>query len=281
MSYNFNIVTKDFDTLYINVTNEIYKFIIDNSKNNLTVYEIDWINKLVDGFKARHDNWNLIEDKYLRQAYSKRGRLFWLSSCAFLHIAKDLPIIIEKNLDKTMSGKEIFRHKLIFNKLEIPLEESIKCEWEKPLGIKILFWKGWHTEKIFLHWMFNIRNRAWDYALLLLYSPNVKQSNNELNNKVLGAMISAQKKAAFWDRVLSLRLGIISSVVLSILTIVFFHFTILFEILTLLGLIESGRQFDKILEGKAYKDFFEEFYFDLNEFDNENQDYLKENLEIV
>jgi hypothetical protein len=278
MNYDFNIVTKDFDTLYKNVTKEINKFTSNSSNNNLTNYEVDWINKLVDGFKLRYDKWDITEDKYLRQAHSKRGRLFWLSACAFLHIANDLPIVIERNLDKLMLGKEIFRHKLIFNKLEIPLEETIKCEWEKPLGINILFWRGWRTEKIFLHWMFNIRNRAWDYALFLLYSPNINVSIGELNKKVLGAMISAQNKATFWDRVLSLRLGLIASVILGFLSVVFFQFSIFLEIVTLLGLLEGGWQLDNMLERKVYKDFLSEFYFNINEFDNERQNELEEQL---
>jgi hypothetical protein len=263
MNYDYSKAVKDFDSLYKLVTENITEY-TGNKNNNLSSGDKVWITALVNGFKTKYEKWEFDEKDYLCKATASGGRLFRLSACAFLHIAKDLPVVIEQNLDKQMSGEEIFRHKTIYNHLEAPLEKSLSGDWDKPFKVSVLFWKGWHTEQIFLHWMFNLRQRAWDYALWLLYAPNISQAIDDLGKKVTGAMLEAQKKTWFWDRVLSLRLGFFSAIAASIAMIVLFNFHILLDIVSIIAFFEGGDRLDSLFEKKIQQEFFTEFYFQLD-----------------
>lgn len=266
MSKKYKYLIHDFSSLYKNVTANIllYKsvLIVENKVN-----EACWIGDLVDGFQDRYDCWELVEAEYMRKLAQKRGRLFRLSALAFLHIAKDLPIVIAQNLNKKYTGEKILEFKALYNSLEQPLEKSLRGNWSKPYEVSFLTKKIFGIDKVFLNWMFNLRNRAWDCGLKILYAKNRQAAIDELSIKIIEAMEKAQKRRRFWVRVLNLNLGFFSLTVISSMLSPIYSLSMRHEfinlpltlIITVLGCFSSLRFRDK-----AKSDFFKEFSFEFN-----------------
>lgn len=159
-----------FESLYRNVTRAMEEF-RDDPANRLIRDEQKWITCLVDGFKARYDNWASAETSYLDTLYRRRPprKLVRFAGHAYLHIAFDLPVVIAESLVTNKDGTKPLvsasRGSQIFGQLEDALESALRADWERPLSVEVALKLKW--DDAVLGWVVGLRNSSWKHAVEL------------------------------------------------------------------------------------------------------------------
>jgi hypothetical protein len=263
---------KHFESLYKYVTLNIKEF-SGAVGQGLEQNEKEWISKLVEGFELRYKHWPENEQQYLKQLYTRTTDLFTLCSLAFLHIAKDLPLVIAENLDAQSSNEEMLRKEEIYTMLEEPLEKALKDNWKKPFMIKLLLWEPLQLEDGFMAWIVRLRTKAWLHGRKISVAPDKQVSTRLLAGKVLEVMKNQQKKGRFrfWSKIMGLKLpgSLFNWLVLGILSVFTFE---LAGIFSAIALFLTGRLFPEFISSMVNKKLFDGFEtgldFDLKDTDN-------------
>ena len=139
----------------------------DDPTNRLNKNEQNWITYLIDGFRARYDNWVSAEASYLEALYRKRWPLVLFAGHAYLHIGFDLPVVIAESLMTNEDARQPLvrpsRGSQIFGQLERSLEKALRADWKKPWTVRTAL--NHNMDDQLLNWVVGLRNTSWKHAM--------------------------------------------------------------------------------------------------------------------